>query len=179
MDEPEFTTDDIDYLLRRDWFVDEESIHELLWYAHYDSWDWLVANKNRYSYRIRIIIDILADQQKGKKVKDLTNEMYCIMLANDEEVRFKLLDDAWKSYKLQHNLVPPRTVLHSNYESLKKTLAFEEERYKLYSIPPMKLQGIVNNLKNELNSLNELIIKKDRDWEFAEKNNFIINGAVY
>lgn len=45
--------EDIDILLKRDWFLDQESILELLWTADQDTYDKIVANRMAYSMRIR------------------------------------------------------------------------------------------------------------------------------
>lgn len=46
----------IDFLLRRDWFLDDDGILDLLWTADQAAYDRLVENRKTYSARIRRIL---------------------------------------------------------------------------------------------------------------------------
>lgn len=50
----EYTSfEDADFLLRRDWFVSDDDIAELLWMTDVDTYNRLVENKKAYSARIQ------------------------------------------------------------------------------------------------------------------------------
>jgi hypothetical protein len=50
------TFDDIDFLLKRDWFLDNEGIMDLLWTADQPTYDRIVDNRKAYSQRIRLLL---------------------------------------------------------------------------------------------------------------------------
>ena len=60
------TFETIDFLLRRDWFVDTADIMELLWTADQETYDRVVANRKIYSERIRHMLEPI-NSIPGKK----------------------------------------------------------------------------------------------------------------
>ena len=46
----------MDFLLRRDWFVDESAIYELLWTADQPTYDKIYANRRDYSNRVKQVL---------------------------------------------------------------------------------------------------------------------------
>ena len=46
----------IDFLLKRDWFVDEQAIYELLWTADVPTYDKIYANRRAYSTRVKQVL---------------------------------------------------------------------------------------------------------------------------
>lgn len=59
----------IDFLLKRNWFLDTQGIYDLLWTADQETYDRIVANRKEYSRDIRWILcpaDFLPDVSKLK-----------------------------------------------------------------------------------------------------------------
>jgi len=46
----------MDFLLRRDWFVNEQAIYELLWTANEATYAKVYANRREYSNRIKHVL---------------------------------------------------------------------------------------------------------------------------
>lgn len=46
----------IDFLLRRDWFLDEQGISDLLWTADEDTYNKILEKKNEYSLRVQWVL---------------------------------------------------------------------------------------------------------------------------
>lgn len=46
----------MDFLLRRDWFIDEQSIYELLWTADEQTYAKIYANRREYSNRVKQVL---------------------------------------------------------------------------------------------------------------------------
>jgi hypothetical protein len=49
--------EELDFLLLRDWFVDEESIYDLLDWSSDEAFNYVYDNRSRYSERVRMVIE--------------------------------------------------------------------------------------------------------------------------
>lgn len=59
--------EDADALLKRDWFLDNEAIMDLLWTTDADVYDKLVKNRQAYSARIRYMLDAMDGMPAPRK----------------------------------------------------------------------------------------------------------------
>jgi hypothetical protein len=62
------TFEDIDFLLKRDWFLDNEGIMDLLWTADQPTYDRIVENRKEYSQRIRVLLAPMDNMPTPRKV---------------------------------------------------------------------------------------------------------------
>jgi hypothetical protein len=101
--------DDLDFLLRRDWFHTVQDIHDLLAYADDETFWKLYANRRSYSQRVREVIaplDYIHDKPLFKfTVRDLTDGHIEEMKAQDRKALRELMQYEWEKYM---KTMPPR-----------------------------------------------------------------------
>ena len=93
----------MDILLTRDWFVDEEGIQEVLECADQDAWDWVYANRNKYSTRIRMMIEPDDYRFPVDKLKIRVVELTDSMMEKIESERKKKVDQAFEKDWIEHS----------------------------------------------------------------------------
>lgn len=176
------TLEDIDTLLRRNWFMNTSDIIDLLYLANHDDWQWIVQNRSRYS---SVIQDIICQEAGLPKltcnivVRDLTDPEYEeLMLIAEKEYQTKI-ENNWQEYKKQHNLSPPRTFRDMQLDSLKLEY---EKKYKEYNKRyPLNKDHIVieiGNIKKEMEEIEDEIAQDARDWEFLSKIEFRVQAIA-
>lgn len=90
--------DTLHALLRRDWFVDEEAIYEELEWADQEAWDYVYANRETYSARVRECIEPTRYPVK-MRVVDLTDEEVVSIEVQRKLKREKAFDEMWERVK--------------------------------------------------------------------------------
>jgi hypothetical protein len=96
--------DTLHALLRRDWFVDDEAIYEELEWADQEAWDYVYANRETYSARVRECIEPTRYPVK-MRVVDLTDaELRKMELQRKLDLE-RAFDEMWERVK---NTVPER-----------------------------------------------------------------------
>ena len=86
----------MDALLTRDWFIDEEGIQEVLECADQDAWDWIYANRSKYSTRIRMLIEPDDYRVPVDKLKIRVVELTDSMMEQIESERKKKIEQAFE-----------------------------------------------------------------------------------
>jgi len=101
--------DDLDFLLRRDWFHTVQDIHDLLAYADDNTFWRLYGNRRAYSQRVREVIaplDYIHDKPLFKfTVRDLTDGHIEEMRAQERKSLRDLMKYEWEQYM---KTMPPR-----------------------------------------------------------------------
>jgi hypothetical protein len=101
--------DDLDFLLRRDWFHTVQDIHDLLAYADDNTFWRLYGNRRAYSQRVREVIaplDYIHDKPLFKfTVRDLTDGHIEEMRAKERKDLRELMKHEWEQYM---TTMPPR-----------------------------------------------------------------------
>jgi len=97
-----FSFDDLDFLLKRDWFLSVEDIHDLLGYADDDTFWQIYSIRREYSQRVREVVaplDYVHDKSLFKfTVNDLTDEHIQEMQRADRASLRKLMQEEWEKY---------------------------------------------------------------------------------
>jgi hypothetical protein len=100
---------DLDHLLKRDWFHASQDIHDLLAYADDDTFWKLYDNRRAYSQRVREVLaplDYIHDKPLFKyAVRDLTDGHIDAMRAQDRKALRELMKWEWEKYM---KIMPPR-----------------------------------------------------------------------
>jgi len=101
--------DDLDFLLRRDWFHTVQDIHDLLAYADDNTFWKLYETRKYYSQRVREVIaplDYIHDKPLFKfTVRDLTDGHIEDMRAQERKALRELMQHEWEQYM---KIMPPR-----------------------------------------------------------------------
>ena len=101
--------DDLDFLLRRDWFHTVQDIHDLLAYADDNTFWRLYENRRTYSQRVREVLaplDYIHDKPLFKfAVRDLTDGKLEDMRTADRKALRELMQWEWEKYM---KTMPPR-----------------------------------------------------------------------
>lgn len=101
--------DDLDFLLKRDWFHTTQDIHDLLAYADDDTFWQLYDNRRNYAQRVREVIaplDYIHDKPLFKyAVHDLTDGKLEEMRAQERKALRELMQYEWQKYM---KVMPPR-----------------------------------------------------------------------
>lgn len=93
----------MDSLLTRDWFIDEEGIQEVLECADQDAWDWVYANRNKYSTRIRMLIEPDDYRFPVDKLKIRVVELTDSMMEKIESERKKKVEEIFEKDWVEHS----------------------------------------------------------------------------
>lgn len=194
--------EDIDFLLKRNWFLDEDDIHQLLWTASESVFQEVVTRVATYPYNIQQVILSFVPIRIGNvklKVRDITDDDMEIREIETYNKIKKDLDEAWNAYKNENNLEPPLGYLDSDLDDIfadlqatKKQLEDAKKkslvgryvppgmRDKIVSDDP-KVVGLikkVETLENEIASQKKSI-EQERDAWFANKRNEFENQQVF
>jgi len=134
--------DDLDFLLRRDWFHTVQDIHELLAYADDNTFWQLYGNRRAYSQRVREVIaplDYIHDKPLFKfTVRDLTDGHIEDMRAQERKALRELMKYEWEQY--MKNMPPrPRDTIDEQIEA--KRLEIEAVREELHEYKDVRKCG--------------------------------------
>jgi len=92
-----------DNLLSRDWFIEDDCIQEVLERADQDAWDWIYANRSKYSTRIRMLIEPEDYRFPVEKLKIRVAELTDSMMEKINSERQKKIDDAFEKDWIEHS----------------------------------------------------------------------------
>jgi hypothetical protein len=172
---------DIDFLLRRNWFFDRESIIDLLYLADEYSWEWIVENRRRYD---RNIFDIICNEAhielptSKMKVVDLSDEEYERMLIDKEREKRERIDKQWATYKKIYDVSRPECEFDIKCEEVYQNIQAELELVQHKKMIPTENQNRILALQNEFEKLKTRIQQEDRDWEYLTRTELILNGTL-
>lgn len=179
-----------DALLRRDWFVNDYDIIDLVWQASEEVFERIKKNIHTYSDRIQEVLMYTFDPPKfsTKQCRDLSDDEMAKMANDMEQQTAKKVDEAWKIYKEKHGLSRPDGDLDERYTDLydqlqekKKELeTFKKNAPKKYVPPSMRgkeetdpaleaLEKKIFKLKNEIVEVKKDIELEEQIWENGRK----------
>jgi len=172
---PDFET--VDSLLKRDWFVDTQDIHDLLLTTSESVfWD-LFHNRGMYSSRIRQILapdDYIPDKALLKlNISDLTDE-HLVQFARHRREEIKILmKKEWEEYMKKHCPIRPRedsideriyTQNAEIAETQKKMAEYNEKRKNGDKLALKRFDKMIDDLKKKMDELEVERTKTDQRW---------------
>lgn len=186
--------EDFDFLLKRNWFLDEESLIEFLTQASENVFREIANRIRTYPSGVQQVIFAFLPLPIGNvklKIHDLSDEDMAIREIKEYETKKKMLDDSWEEYKRENNLDPPVGYLDSELDDMFAELQLtknELEKAKKKSVtgtyvpPSMRNKVVVDDprvtvimkkiavLENEIKTQNRYI-EQEKDAWFANKRN--------
>jgi len=152
----EFSFEEADALLMRDWFYEDEDIDDLIWLLTEDVYYQVYEKRHEYPYRVSLALRM--HEPIKTKAQDFTDEMMDDMFETEEIERIT------ESKKERELFVPPprpRSELDDMYDEL--TLKIEklkkEFRSNRTNLPELQLQ---------LDEIISKIEKEDKYWKEAQ-----------
>lgn len=173
--------EDIDFLLRRNWFLDREDIIDLMYLASEEDWEWIVKNRDRYDVDIQDIIHHEAKLPIVKSplsVRNISNSEYNQIVFETEKIAMLNAENAWQEYKRVNSIEPPASYYHKQLQTLNDTYQTEVKAYNRYGADKNAISIRIQTLKNEIEKVEDNITQYNKDWEFLAKSEFRINGAL-
>lgn len=172
---------DIDYLLRRNWFLDYDSLIHVLWLADEESWEWIVANRKRYTENIQEVICVEAQLEfpsSNIRVRDFPDAEYEKMLIKNEDALSQQNEKNWVSYKKLYDISRPEADIDLECEEIYNKIQEQLQLTKNKRTIPPEVQNKVKVLQNEFEKLKTRIQQEDKDWEYLTKTDLILNGTL-
>lgn len=154
-----YSFEDVDFLLKRDWFMSVEDIEDLIWELHQHVFDRVLEHRLEYSYRIQDVLMPYVVQEP--KVKDLTDEMMAVIWKEKED----RMQKKWEESK--RNFIPPpreRTIFDEMHDDLKKridALRMEEPKSRARKT---QIAAQLETLQNEFEKIKERVVSQDNVW---------------
>lgn len=189
--EQEFS--EFDTLLRRNWFVDDSDIIDLVWDATQEAFDKIMENVHTYPIRVQTVLTNTFNPKVNRvsrkttlKLKALTNADMLTMETLKQTEFDTRFETEWQLYKKENGLSRPDGDVDERYTEVYETLErtkkeLEEEMKKPVSkryIPPSmrdktvvlspeaeKLQKKVTLLENEILRVKKDIVTTEYIWE--------------
>jgi len=180
---PSFDT--VDRLLKRDWFVDVQDIHDLLRTTS-DSVFWeLFHNRGQYSQRICEIIaplDYIPDRALLKmKALDLTDEHLALISKRRRDEIKAIMKQEWEDHMRKHCLLRPRDAdidkrIDIQHEELAQAQAklseYSEKRKSGDKLALKRFDKMISDLKEKTPDLESQRSKMDKNWLDEEEVKF-------
>jgi hypothetical protein len=185
-----------DNLLRRDWFLDEQSILELIQELPDSAFYKIIDNAHIYSktiqeilYRFKVPSYIDKLKLQVREIDD--DEMYELDMQREAKQK-EQFDNVWKIFKAEMGLTRPEGDVDTKYNELfekvkEVTKKLEEEKVKptpkkAYVAPHLrgketqvvnveieKIQNELRNLENEIKKVKIEIDNEEQKWEDERK----------
>jgi hypothetical protein len=185
----EHTIENVHILLTRDWFVDDLDIYNLLALIDQDVYDFVYANRHKYSERIRMCIqpnDYFVKELQP--VQDLTDFEYFRIQKKRDQERMEKLELLWIMHKADYPMVRPEAdcdfELDAKYEDLimaRKQLGNSESKYinpsqrSKHESAKQELNKKILILENEFKTCSQKVKDEDERWEQQQKQEWISN----
>lgn len=180
-DEEEFVQFDI--LLRRNWFVNDYDIIDLVWEASEEVFERIKKNLHTYPERIQEVLMYTFDPPKfaRKTCGELSDDDIVNMAKEQEEQLSKKVDEAWELYKKKHGLSRPEGCFDERYTDLfeelqekkKEIEEYKKSNSKKYVPPSMRgkedTDTVLDALEKKINKLENEIIEVKKDIELEEQ----------
>jgi transketolase len=179
----ELNKENVDILLMRNWFVDDNDILDLLDWLDQDIYDYVYENRSKYSSKVRYYIEPLDFKILTKfKLKELTD----FDLFKEEKERNEQKEKLWQKYVSENNIIRPSNEKDFSYELKQKEIILKQtELQKLKSEycslrnrekrekEIEKIEDKIIDLKNELKSLFSEIKIEDEKYLKSLKNKWL------
>jgi hypothetical protein len=160
----EFSFEEANALLMRNWFYQDEDIDELIWLLTEEVFQ--EVYEKRHSYPDRISLALRMHEPIKTKAIDMTDEMMDEMIEKEEIERIT----TWKRER-DAFISPPRPLgeLDNLYDELKlkiEKIQKDSEKYvsKYYDDRVSSLRKELLSLKNELEIIEKKIDSENRYW---------------
>lgn len=180
---PDFYT--VDLLLKRDWFVDIQSIHDLLRTTSNQVFWEIFHNRYQYSQRIREVIaplDYIPDRALLKmKVLDLTDEHLAIISKRRREEIKAIMKAEWEEHMRKHCPIRPRNDEIDRKiqdqdaqlaEAQKKLDEYTEKRKNGDKMALKRFDKMISDLRAQMPDLESERSKMDQRWLEHEELRF-------
>jgi DNA repair exonuclease SbcCD ATPase subunit len=180
---PDFDT--ADFLLKRNWFVDIQSIHDLLRRTSNEVFWQIFHNRHEYVQRVREVIapnDYIPDRALLKmKVSDLTDEHLAIIAKKRRDQIKALMKSEWEEHMRKHNPLRPRNddidkrIAAQDAEvadAQKKLAEYTEKRKNGDKLALKRFDKMISDLKAQMPDLETQRLKMDARWLEHEELNF-------
>jgi hypothetical protein len=131
-----------DFLLKRNWFLDEESLVDFLIDADKDVFQEIINRIKSYPYDVRQTIYTFLPLPIGNvrlNIREITDEDMAIREIKAYEAAKKILNDSWENYKRENNLEPPVGYLDSEMDDMYGEL--QAAKKELDSVKKKSLTG--------------------------------------
>ena len=151
----EFSFEEADALLQRDWFYQDEDIDELLWLLTEEVFQQVY--EKRHSYPFRVSLALRMHEPAKTKVQDFTDEMMDELLEKEEIERI----NQSKKEKDEFVCSPrPHGDLDDRYDQLNlQIIKIQKSRYSMEQNRKEYVE-----LKNEFEELEKKIDSENRYW---------------
>lgn len=183
-------------LLKRDWFIEEEDILDLLDEMSDPVFDYIYENRDEYSARIRYCIDPSDFKAKLKmKLTVITDELFNQIEIGRELDLNKKIDEAWNKHPKEER---PYSDIDrkcddawEDYQTAKKDLdKYFKTKHITYVPPSLRtpmmvdkkvedLEKIIDSKENEFKNLEKLANQEDEEWVKSKKNEFRLKYITY
>lgn len=181
-----YSTEQMDSLLTRNWFVDEESILDLLDQADDETLNYVKSNTHKYADRVRYVVapfncsskvsmkcHVMTDDDMDKALEqwrkaqdiefeNLWNEHKKTIGERPQQEVDDMLDDAWDMMQHAHNAV-------QNYRPGK----YVPPSQRTTKDPKLeKLEKELEKRENEFKRIQELVDQADNGWLQDKRDEF-------
>jgi len=180
---PDFDT--ADFLLKRNWFVDIQSIHDLLRRTSNEVFWQLFHNRHEYVQRVREVLaplDYIPDRALLKmKVSDLTDEHLAIIAKKRRDEIKALMKAEWEDHMRKHCPIRPRNDEIDKRiaaqdaevaEAQKKLAEYAEKRKNGDKLALKRFDKMIADLKAQMPDLETERSKMDARWLEHQELNF-------
>jgi predicted ribosome quality control (RQC) complex YloA/Tae2 family protein len=172
----EFTFDDVDFLLKRNWFLDIDHVDELLWEISQEVFDKIF--ENRLSYTGDIYLLLRAYDPSLKRAGDLLDSEMAKIIDNES------LQNSLKKEEELRAFIPtlrPQSSIDTNLNEVVIKFNQDLEVFQKMLRRPTFFKVEIANLNNDLIELeskikmltkkveNENKYWKEREWYFSRK----------
>ena len=180
---PDFDT--ADFLLKRDWFVDIQSIHDLLRTTSNQVFWEIFHNRHHYSQRVREVIaplDYIPDRALLKmKIADLTDEHLAIISKRRRDEIKAIMKAEWEEHMRKHSPIRPRNDEIDRRirdqdaqlaEAQKKLDEYTEKRKNGDKLALKRFDKMISDLRAQMPDLEGERSKMDQRWLEHEELRF-------
>lgn len=183
-----YSTEQMDSLMTRDWFVDEESILDLLEQADDETREFFRENAHKYSDRVRYVVapEMFSCSSKSKmNCCDMTDEdmdRALLQWRKNQDIEFEKL---WEQHKNTIGERPQQDVddmLDDAWDLMQHAMNAVKNYKPSKYIPPSqrtvkdpkleKLEKELETRENEFKRIQELVTQTDNDWLQNKRDEF-------
>lgn len=161
-----------DYLLTRDWFIEEEGILEVLFAADSDAWVRICESSHKYSRRIRDMIEDFRPPPTKLTIRSINDTEYTKSLVQQRRRIDGLMEEQWLEFSKTLPKRPRRVIddiMDERLEALSSAKTQHLRRGKKKVTPEMILK-----LENEYRTSKALVDQADSDYLTDIKDDFRI-----
>jgi hypothetical protein len=184
----------VDTLLIRDWFLDRESIQEMLNTAGQDAWDYVHENRKKYSMRIQELIepaDFYPNPAKLRvRVKEVSQTEWNKMQEDLKAKRDEILEQKWVEHS---KTIPdrPHNDLDAALNDAWNNFCNSKENLKRYTtsskrkyVPPgartvdpqqKKLEDHTREMENRFDEANKAVQKEDAEYWLNKRSEYMLS----